>query len=977
MRQLESLFEGGSVAGLTDRQLLERFAADGRSPAGEAAFAAVIARHGPMVLNVCRQLIGDHHHAEDAFQAVFLVLAQKSRSIRDPELLGNWLYGVAIRTARCAKQQIARRRRREEGHTMSGPGAGLCVPAEATAPAADLAAIDREQAEAIHSAIDHLPRAFRLPVVLCYFEGLTLEQAAQRLRCPAGTVRSRLARAQEKLRIRLMHRGVVLPGAALAFVLAPRSASASIRPILCDSTTRAATAFAARHAAGGALSAPAAALAREVLRTMLLSKIKFTALSFLFLASVATGAGWAARSFATKDEPKLSVAAPVAKFAAREANPPPPIAKPDDAAPGRMFVTGRVLDPQGKTIPNAAVAVCGEPKYAVVPDTLPVRLGVLVLAQGHCDGSGRFQIETPRTSSSRYERVRATALAPGYGVAWVALDPDADEPRADVSLPAEQVIHGRVLDLHGSPVQDAPLRILNIVRSFGGEIEGLFIRGSFEKWPEAFPAPMVSNADGRFTLRGLGRAMFAILIVNDPRFAESEIDVETEGWVGDGPTPLGVTVFKAGGTSDSKLLTVALQPPRVVTGRVTDADTGKPMAEAHVAANFLRDFPVRTDADGRFRLNAPMTNRFQFTITPPEGQPYMGVNKLLDWPKGVVEQSIDAALPRGVVIHGKVTEAGSSAPVAGAEVRLLWHRTRTAIQDSLSVPSLTKPDGSFQVFTGPGRPGHLQVQGPSDDYVRQEIGSNVLNEGQPGGKRVYAHAFVPCDSKPGSEGQEINVVLKRGMTVKGRAVGVDGQPVQDAWMLSRIILNGRPTWLGDAHGRVHDGRFALHGLALDAEVPVYFLDPKGKRGATLNVSGKSSEGGSVTVRLEPCGAAKARLVDSTRKPLGQFQAPPSLAIMMDVTPGPTLLAPQQKTERLDADEDGLNRIDPINYPKPVVSDAQGWITLPVLIPGATYRFIDRSTFQDPIGPQIRKEFTVKPGETLDLGDVFIEKPRTQ
>ena len=174
--------------------------AGGREPAGEAAFAALVARHGPMVLGVCRQLLGDVQHAEDTFQAVFVVLARKARSIRDPDLLGNWLYGVAIRTARCARQQIARRRRREEGGTMSGSGPGSCDLAEPTAPPADRPAIDREQAEALHGEIDRLPRAFRLPVVLCYFEGLTLDEAARRLRCPAGTLRSRLARAREKLR---------------------------------------------------------------------------------------------------------------------------------------------------------------------------------------------------------------------------------------------------------------------------------------------------------------------------------------------------------------------------------------------------------------------------------------------------------------------------------------------------------------------------------------------------------------------------------------------------------------------------------------------------------------------------------------------------------------------------------------------------------------------------------------------------------
>ncbi len=282
------LFEGGSFVGLSDRQLLERYSAGGCDPSGEAAFAALVDRHGPMVLGVCRQSLGDLQHAEDAFQAVFLILARKARTIRDPDLLGNWLYGVAIRTARCARNRIARRRRHEEGDAMKDrgarTGAGSWGPDGPTSPPADRPAIDREQSEAIHDEVDRLPRAFRRPVVLCYFEGLTLDEAARRLRCPSGTLHSRLARAREKLRIRLARRGVALTSAALPAILAPRSASASIPPLLCNSTTRAAIGFAARHsAAGGAISAPAAVLAREVLQNMLLHKLRLTAMSLLFL----------------------------------------------------------------------------------------------------------------------------------------------------------------------------------------------------------------------------------------------------------------------------------------------------------------------------------------------------------------------------------------------------------------------------------------------------------------------------------------------------------------------------------------------------------------------------------------------------------------------------------------------------------------------------------------------------------------------
>src|SRR5262249_83274 len=108
VRQIESLFARGSVAGLSDRQLLGRFLAGPAAPAAEGAFLAIVARHGPMVLGVCRQLLGDLQHAEDAFQAVFLVLARRARSVRDPDLLSNWLYGVALRTARGARRRLAR-----------------------------------------------------------------------------------------------------------------------------------------------------------------------------------------------------------------------------------------------------------------------------------------------------------------------------------------------------------------------------------------------------------------------------------------------------------------------------------------------------------------------------------------------------------------------------------------------------------------------------------------------------------------------------------------------------------------------------------------------------------------------------------------------------------------------------------------------------------------------------------------------------
>ncbi len=356
-RQIESVFEGGSVTGLSDRQLIDRFNAR-RDAAGEAAFAALVRRHGPMVLDLCGLLLGDSHHAEDAFQAVFLVLARKAGAMRDPDLLGTWLHGVALRTARKARARLARVRRNEEGDPMTRPSPDPVVRVESTVPSAEESAIGREQAEALHDEIDRLPKPFRLPVVLCYFEGLTLDEAARRLRWPAGTLRSRLARARDKLRRGLTRRGVVLPAAAIAAALGPRPASASVPPALCDTTARAAIGF----LAGQSVSASASVLAREVLGAMLFSQVKLAVMTVLTLAA-ATGVGLLGHSLGMKsasqrDGPASNTAVLVGDGpdATRPPQRPAPLPKPATPPaqkPGRVEAPQRPLSPWGEPVVRA------------------------------------------------------------------------------------------------------------------------------------------------------------------------------------------------------------------------------------------------------------------------------------------------------------------------------------------------------------------------------------------------------------------------------------------------------------------------------------------------------------------------------------------------------------------------------------------------------------------------------------------------
>jgi hypothetical protein len=292
----------------------------------------------------------------------------------------------------------------------------------------------------------------------------------------------------------------------------------------------------------------------------------------------------------------------------------------------------------------------------------------------------------------------------------------------------------------------------------------------------------------------------------------------------------------------------------------------------------------------------------------------------------------------------------------------------------------TDSDGSFRLGAQPA-PGHLFVRGPEDTYLLQAIGSRLVLEGQPGGARLYAHAYAPLDLKPGMGSQEVNLVLRRGATVEGRVVGPDGQPVRDAWIFSRLILDpGREAaryWTARYHGKVSNGAFAIRGLALDAEVPVYFLEPKRKLGAVVNLSVESAAGGPVTVRLEPCGYARAWLVDPDGKPVAKPVR--NLIITMVVSPGPARnnLSNDKAASLLIADEGGLTDVDPINYETALTPDALGRITLPVLVAGATYRFIDYTmNVRGRTGPEIRKEFTIKPGQKLNLSDIRIAKPST-
>jgi RNA polymerase sigma factor (sigma-70 family) len=234
VQQLRNLIAGPIAEGRTDQHLLEQFL----SQRDEPSFAALVERHGPMVLGVCRRILRDKHLAEDVFQATFLILARKAATICKRQSVGSWLHGVALRLARKVKAGVAR---------SQLPDARRNTPAAVDPHAA---AIWHEAREILDDEIQRLQENYRLPLVLCYLEGLTRDEAAAQLGWTVDKLRGLLDRGRERLRSRLIRRGVTLSAAGAVTLLADTVSAATVPPFLAVTTIQAA----ARFAAGTALT---------------------------------------------------------------------------------------------------------------------------------------------------------------------------------------------------------------------------------------------------------------------------------------------------------------------------------------------------------------------------------------------------------------------------------------------------------------------------------------------------------------------------------------------------------------------------------------------------------------------------------------------------------------------------------------------------------------------------------------------------
>jgi RNA polymerase sigma factor (sigma-70 family) len=316
LRQMRRAVLLSERAGQTDGDLLNRYLIE----RDDAAFEALLGRHGAMVLGVCRRILGNEADAHDAFQATFLVFVRKAASIEPRGMVGNWLYGVAQRTSLRAR---AMNQQREANARLLKPMLRDPSPDQDQVELNDL--LDQE--------LSHLPHKYRAPVVLCGLEGRSLEEAARQLDCPAGTVASRLARGRELLAKRLARQGLALSGTALTATLGKQAASAGVPAALYASTAQAASALAAGPAlAAGIISSKVLTLMEGTVRTMVFSKLQWVAVICLSLSLAGGGGTLIYRASGAEKQRSRQIATPTAAEQKPE-QPPPDKEKTEKSKP--------------------------------------------------------------------------------------------------------------------------------------------------------------------------------------------------------------------------------------------------------------------------------------------------------------------------------------------------------------------------------------------------------------------------------------------------------------------------------------------------------------------------------------------------------------------------------------------------------------------------------------------------------------------
>ncbi len=657
----------------------------------------------------------------------------------------------------------------------------------------------------------------------------------------------------------------------------------------------------------------------------------------------------------------------------------PEIGTAADAGHDKFTVHGRVVDSDGKPLAGAHVAaVATSTRARQGGDFTP---GSEVFGEAVTDEQGAFRLSFARVSPKTYTSATVIARIDGKGIAWQQFNLEAAEAEVSLILPQEEPIRGKFVDSKGKPASDVRFSVRSVQSRVNdpGRAEGVFIESPHP--PAAWLPEVNSDEGGRFTIRGVPAGHGVYFEIDDDRFARQGISLNTGAPETRGKYD-GTYRPQVKNTDPGEEAVLTLASGQLFEGIVRYADTQEAVPNARVTIwasqeehGSMVSVAGQTGADGKYRICPNPGIRFGVLAYPPDGSPYL-IRQIPDlrWDdKDATVKQVDLSLPRGVLVRGKVVESGTEKPVVGASVQYVPEEANNSHDADDIVTGwqnirLSNDLGQFEIGVLPG-PGRLFVHGPVNEYVVRQSSSRELFRGKPGGERVYAHAIEKLDPEVDSNPVEVTFALERSPVITGEVVDEQGSPVAETLMISR--LNIHASWLRwqAIPQTILDGRFQIAGLTAGEECPIYFLDPNRRLGATVVV--KAGDG-PVRVVLTPCGRATMRLVDSEGKPVAGYDEHEMSAEMI-VTPGVSkftpLGLPVAKLGLLQANTDFISNIDRVNYGS-LKSDEQGHFTLPALIPGAIYSITVGRGGQSVVA----KSFEAKPNETIDLGDIVVDRP---
>jgi RNA polymerase sigma factor (sigma-70 family) len=943
----------------SDEQLLHAFLAS----RDDNAFAVLVGHYGPMVLHVCRRVLGHEQDAEDAFQATFLVLAQSPASLRNKTALASFLYGTAYRIAMKAKQSAARRRK-HEGQAPARP---------AVNPSEELSW--REVRSLVDGEVARLPEKYRSAFILCCLESVNQAEAARRLGLKEGTLSSRLTTARKLLSQRLARRGVELTAVLATSTIAAHSASA-LSPLLIATTIKAALG----EGTGGVISASVAEMAKGVAAAAIAHKTKIAALILLTVALLG-GAGvcFLARGQRQQGHPlqALRVGEQTAQTLRSE--------KRESAK--TVDIHGRVLGPDGKPKAGAKLLLFDEIEIKNITE-----LGVTA-------ADGGFTVAIPKKAKGLLRLIARTEDA-GIDFLYAAhLKPGKP---VELRLVKDRPIRGQIVTTEGKPVAGARATV-RLIRAYANNSLDSFPtawakrRGNSEI-PEcekilgdanAYLFAAVTDVDGRFAIRGIGAERVLGLRIDGPGIAT------TERWVinhdgfdarpynhelnnrSPGKVFYGPWILMSGPD-----VSLVAEREKILRGMVKDAETGKGIAGATVCLTGKADHGLlggllayipraRTDGRGYYEMRgAPKLKAYLLQVMKDPATGYPDKTILAEDAIGYQPLTVDITVKKGVIVTGRIIDKSTGKPLPGSVETVILNGNPFA-KDYLTEEeygliteedfSQTRDDGTFRELVIPGPVlliGHVdlsrlpggEVEGlgfkdPLPDpkfpeYFRVEPNGKTnyigLN-GVPGA--VHGKTCKVLIVKPGTAVVHQDLFVERASARTVNIQDADGKPLAHVWAVGlRADRNGPVRLNGDS----------CPAYALEANKPrlMVFYEPSKKLAGSLLLTANDKE--PFAARLGPAGSIRGRLLDADGKPVA--------GVMIDV-------------HYRDREASAIHEI--IDKAKQAVTDANGAFTLEELLPELKLELIfhqGQRRFEREPKPA-KGTIQMKPGECRDLGTI--------